>query len=233
MLRLVDGTQCPCPALCAVTLSEYCLILTSSISSFTFRFVLTHLAMLKLLHLRLNSCWLIWRCWRLCLSSTGCSTLSVVVVLLFVCRVSAEVSEPDSMSVLECVVTLSKYCPILTTSLFHFHLDSCWLVRRCWSFLHFHLDSCRLIRRCWNWALCCGAEVGGWAQCPCQALCAVTLFKCCIILLPLFFFQSSFRMFPSGGPHQLVCERCFQLKVSESDPMSVLECVVTLSKCCL
>ena len=46
-LRWVSGTQCPCPALCAVTLSKYCLILTSSISSLSFRVVLTLLVVVE------------------------------------------------------------------------------------------------------------------------------------------------------------------------------------------
>ena len=44
-----------------------------------------------------------------------------------------------------------------------------------------------------------------------------------------FFFQPSSHLFPSGGFHRLVRERCFQSQVRGSDPMSVLECIVTLS----
>ena len=147
--------------------------------------------------------------------------------LFFMC--APMVREPDSMSVLECVVTPSNYCQSSLPSFLVF----IWIrlvlsgdVEVSFNFIWTLADSSGDVK---IGIFGCSAEVGGWAQCPCQALCAVTLFTFCLIFLSLSFFQRSSHVFPSGSLHRLVHERCFQLQVSGSDSMSVLECIVTLS----
>ena len=44
-----------------------------------------------------------------------------------------------------------------------------------------------------------------------------------------FFFQPSSHLFPSGAFCRLVRKRCFPSQVRGSDPISVFECIVTLS----